>query len=170
VVAISDTWGALIGLAGVALGGLIGFVGSWLVHRSERAERLAERSRAERKEAYAALLTKAEDSLQLFQWLAEGQFSPAGAERDREKANTFYDQEVTPRYRVLKIIGPPSVVEAARQMRRKLNAVRHLVLDSQELPSAESREFKDAHNHYRESRDEFIEIARADLEQRRLGG
>lgn len=154
-------------MAGVALGGLIGVVGSWLVHRSERAERQDERSRQERKEACVALLTKAEDSLHLFQWLAEGQFTVDGVGADRQKADTFYDQEVTTRYRVLKIIGRPEVVEAAREMRRKLNDVRHLVVDPNEPPSAESREFKDAHNDYRTSRDRFIEIAQADLGQQR---
>jgi hypothetical protein len=163
VLAVSDAW---IGLVGVLLGGLIGFVSSWLVHRSERSERTLERSRAERKEAYASLLTKAEDSMHKFQWVAEGEFGSQEAERERvQEANVFYDQEVTPRYRVLKIIGPPRVVEAARDMRKSLNAVRRLWIDTERLPRADDAEFKAAHNQYREERNRFIKLARADLEQ-----
>jgi hypothetical protein len=146
------------------VGGLIGFMTSWLVHRSERATRIAERSRADRKDAYAALLTHAEHSLHLFEWLAEGQFSPAGMEGDKARANTFYDQEVTPRYMVLKIMGKPKVVAAAGELRLALNGVRHLMVDGKRLPTAESTEFKTAHGRYRAARDKFTEIARADLD------
>jgi hypothetical protein len=162
---------AWVGVVGVAVGGLLGFMSSWVVHRSERADRIAERVRADRKEAraekmeaYAALLTHAEDSMHLFEWLAKGQFGPAGAKSDRDSANTFYDREVTPRYRVLKIlIDNPEVVKAAREMRMALNRVRHLVVDSKTLPSAASTEFIDAHRRYRAERDRFIELTHADL-------
>lgn len=168
VLAVGDAWVGLVGgVVGTAVGGLIGFMTSWLVHRSERADRIAARSRAESKEAYAALLTHAEDSMHLFEWLAKGQFSPAGPERDKERADTFYDQEVTPRYRVLKIIGTSKVVEAAREMRSALNGVRHLMVDAEKLPTAESTAFKTAHGRYRVERDKFIERARADLEHGR---
>jgi hypothetical protein len=102
--------------------------------------------------------------MHLFEWLAKGQFGPAGAKSDRDSANTFYDREVTPRYRVLKIlIDNPEVVKAAREMRMALNRVRHLVVDSKTLPSAASTEFIDAHRRYRAERDRFIELTHADL-------
>lgn len=118
LLAASEAWVAVVASA---VGGLIGFMTSWLVQRSERADRTAERAdrtaerlRTERREAYAALLTRAEDSMHLFQWLAEGHSGPAGIEGDKAEADTFYDREVTPRYRLLKIIGTPKMVEAGR--------------------------------------------------------
>ena len=162
VLAVSTAW---VGVVGTAVGGLLGFMTSWVVHRSERAARIAERSRADRKDDYAALLTNAENSLHLFQWLAEGQVSPAGMEGDRAWANTFYDQEVTPRYMVLKIMGEPDVVAAAHELRHALNDVRHLMgRRGETLPTAASTEFKAAHGRYRAARDKFTEAARADLE------
>jgi hypothetical protein len=132
VLADSAVW---VGVVGTAVGGLIAILGSGLVHRWARAERL----RAERKDAYAAFLAKAEDSLHLFQWLAEGHFED-GWKEDGARANRFYDQEVTPRLMVLKMTGAPGVVEAAS-------------------------EFKNWHASYRAARDNFIRLARADLER-----
>ena len=83
---VNSAW---VGVVGTALGGLIGFATSWFVHRSERDERVGERLRAEKKEAYAELLKSAEHSFHLFQWLAEGEISPDGIERDKARANIF---------------------------------------------------------------------------------
>jgi hypothetical protein len=69
---IDSAW---VGVVGTALGGLIGFLTSWLIHRSEREERIEERRRAEKKEVYAAFLRCAEDSFHRFQRLAERQFT-----------------------------------------------------------------------------------------------
>lgn len=162
VLAVDTAW---VGLIGTALGGLIGFVASWSVHRMERAERVAERSRTERRDLYGAFLTKAEDSLHLFQWLAEGHIGPAGSEADKANANRFYDQEVTPRLMVLRIVGSPSVVEAASQMRKALNDVRHLMIEGENLPSDEGTQFTAAHSRYRQARDNFIAAAHIDLQE-----
>ena len=144
VLAVSTAW---VGVVGTVVGGLFGFITSWLVHRAERADRIAERGHAERKEAYAALLTHAENSMHLFQWLAEGQSTAAGVESDKDRANTVYDQEVTPRYMVLKITGTPKVIEAAGAMRDALNDVRRL-MKTEPLPTADSLNFKEAHDGY----------------------
>jgi hypothetical protein len=162
VLAVSAVW---VGVVGTAVGGLIGLLGSVLVHRWARAERL----RAERKEAYAAFLAKAEDSLHLFQWLAEGHFED-GWKEDRARANRFYDQEVTPRLMVLKISGTHEVVEGASEVRRSLNGLRKLMLNelldpAADLPLDESPEFKNWHGCYRDARDKFILLARADLDR-----
>ncbi|MGH2451312.1 MAG: hypothetical protein ACRDGE_08590 [Candidatus Limnocylindria bacterium] len=161
VLADSAVW---VGVVGTVVGGLIGILGSLLVHRWARAERL----RAERKEAYGAFLAKTEDSLHLFQWLAEGHLED-GWKEDTAKANRFYDQEVTPRLMVLKIIGTRGVVEAASELRRPLNELRKLMLDEvlgpEDIPMDESPPFKQWHESYREARDTFIELARADLER-----
>jgi hypothetical protein len=163
VLAVSAAW---VGVVGTVAGGLLGIMATLMLHRSERAERTAERSRAEKKEAYAALLTYAEDSLHLFERLAEGQFSrPGGEEDDLDKAYNFYDQEVTPRYMVLKIIGEEEVLPAAKELRDALNFVRHLMRDTKPLPTKESSEFETAHSRYRTARDRFIGLARADLDR-----
>jgi hypothetical protein len=163
VLAVSAAW---VGVVGTVVGGLLGFLTSWLVHRLERNERIAERSRAERKEAYAALLTSAEDSMHLYEKLAKGHFSPAGKEEDRKAAYHFFDETMSPRYRVLKIIGTPKIVKAARGMRRALNAVRHLMVDGppETMPAKQSSEFNVAHSRYREAREVFIKVAGNDLE------
>lgn len=164
VLAVSAEW---IGLAGVAIGGVLAFFTSWLVHRSERAERIAERSREERKEAYAALLTSTEDAMHLFEWLAEGHYVAAELEAERTRADHFYDDNATQRYRVLKIVGTHETVDAAREMRRALNTVRHLMVDgpAEAMPTIESREFGSAQHGYRRARDTFVDSARADLEK-----
>ena len=158
VLAVSAAW---VGVVGAAVGGVLGFATSWAIHRSERADRIAERSRAERLDAYADLLTQAENSLHLFQWLAEGEFSPDGMERDKTRAKIFYDEQVTPRYMVLKITGKPEVVEAAGDLRGALNRVRKLTT-GKTLPSAEK--FGAAHQGYRAARDEFTKAVAADLD------
>jgi hypothetical protein len=168
VLAIDAAW---VGVVGVAVGGLLGFATSWVVHRSERADRIAERSRADRKEAraekkeaYAALLTHAEDSMHLFEWLAKGRFSPAGPVADRASADTFYDHEVTPRGRVLEIlVDNAEIAKAADDMRMALNGVRHLMVDSEIPPTADNSEFRARHRGYRKARNRFIDLARADL-------
>jgi hypothetical protein len=150
------------------VGGVLGFVTSWAIHRSERADRIAERSRAERLDAYAALLTQAENSLHRFQWLAEGNFSPDGMEMDKARANVFYDEQVTPRYMVLKITGKPGVVKAAGDLREALNRVRK-VTTGETLPR--EGKFSAAHDGYRAARDEFTKAVAADLDppkQRRV--
>ena len=169
VLAVSAAW---VGVVGTAVGGLLGFLSSWLVHRYERNERIAERSRAERKEAYAALLTNSEDSMHLYEWLAEGHVSPAGKEVDRKTADHFYDEHVSPRYRVLKIIGTPKVVEGGKEMRKALNRVRHLMVDgpTETMPTKPSSEFDAAHNSYRKARNTFVKLAGADLQQDPLPG
>lgn len=164
VLAVSAAW---VGVVGAAVGAGIAFVGSWVVHRLERAHTIAERLRVEKKEAYASLLTSAEDSMHLFQWLAEGHVGPAGREEDKAKANYFYDQEVTPRLMVLRIIGASQVEEAASEMRRALNDLRHLMVDGETQPDHGSPQFMTAHARYRKTRDTFIERARADLEHGR---
>jgi hypothetical protein len=162
VFAVSAAWAGVIG---TALGGFIAFMTSWLVHRMERADRVAERSHAERRELYGAFLANAEDSMHLFQWLAEGHFSPAGSDADKQRANFFYDQEVTPRLMMLRIVGTPNVVESASEMRRALNDLRHVMTDAPTLPSDESPDFRDAHHRYRQTRSKFIELAHADLDE-----
>src|SRR4051812_2246511 len=64
VLADSSAW---IGVAGTAVGGLIGFGTTFLLHRFERNER----GRTERLDAYADWLTRAELSMHLFQRLAD---------------------------------------------------------------------------------------------------
>jgi hypothetical protein len=161
VLAVSAAW---VGVVGTAVGGLLGAMATLMLHRSERAERIAERSRAERKEAYAALLTSTEDSFHLFERLAEGQFSRAGSEEDDlDKAKNFYDHEVTPRYMVQKIIGEEAVLPAAKELRDALNSVRHL-MGTQPMPTKESTKFKAGQSRYRKARDRFIELARSDLD------
>ena len=161
VLAVDTAW---VGVIGTALGGLIGFVASWSVHRMERAARVGEVLRTERRDLYGAFLTKAEDSLHLFQWVAEGHISPAGSEADKAKANRFYDQEVTPRLMVLRIVGSPDVVSAGSQMRQALNDVRHLMIDDEIVLSDESPQFMAAHRRYRRARDNFIALAHVDLQ------
>ncbi len=112
------------------------------------------------------MLTKAEDSFHLFQWLAKGRFGPVGSEEDRKAANLFYDQEVTIRYRALEIIGTSDVARAAHDVRRRLNDLRHLLNDVETLPpTGEKRvRFEALEDGYRDARDRFIVLARAELE------
>lgn len=161
VVAVSAVWA---GVAGAAVGGLLAFMSSWLVHRSERAERISERSRGEMKEACAALLTSAEDSMHLFEWLVKDHYGETASKEDKAKADHFYDQEVTPRVMALRIIGDDEVVGAAGEMRHAINHVRHLIVDAEALPTKE--EFRHAQVSYRARRRTFITLARADLERR----
>jgi hypothetical protein len=164
VLAVSAAW---VGVVGTIAGGLLGVMATLMLHRSERAERIAERSRAERKEAYAALLTYAEDSFHLFERIAEGQFSRAGSqEDDLDKADKFYDDAVTPRYMVQKIIGEEAVLPAAKELRDSLNSVRHFMIDSRPLPTKKSLNFQRLHSRYRRARDQFIAHARSGLDLR----
>jgi hypothetical protein len=162
VLADSTAW---VGVAGTTIGILITSIGAWLVRRSERAERISERSRTERKDAYAALLTGAENSMHHFQRLAREEYTPAGAENDRASADMFYDDEVVPRYRVLKIIGPTTVVAGARNMRMALNDIRHAVVDREPPLTAKSTDFQRLHDRYRAARTEFTKLARSDLSE-----
>jgi hypothetical protein len=170
ILAESSAW---VGVAGTAVGGLIGFAASWLVHRSERAERAAEkindrvqglddRSRAEKKEAYAAFLTRAEDSMHLFQFLTDDATGPPGTE-DKAAAIKFYDQEVVPRYRMMELIGAEKPLDAAHSMRVALNDIRRLIKRSASPVTKNNEEFKTAHTSYRRARDAFLDAARADL-------
>ena len=160
ILALDEAW---VGVVGVAVGGFFGFVGSWLVHRGERTERLEERSRAERKDGYSGFLTSAEDSVHRFQRLAEGHFTGAGRDVDRTTAIFLYDQEVTPRYMVLKIIGGREVLPSAEVLREAVNALRHLVTDDADIPDAGGNAFRTALDRYRSARDFFIHAAQADL-------
>lgn len=162
VLAVSAAW---VGVIGTAVGGFIGVMSSWLVHRLQRADTIAERSRTERWDAYGGFLKNAEDSLHRFQWLAEGHVPPDRIKEERTEANYFYDREVTPRLMVLKIFGPPEVVKAASELRGALNKVRKLIVEGETLPSDESPEFKNVHTGYRTARDTFIELAGTDLER-----
>jgi hypothetical protein len=161
VLAVDDVW---VGVIGTAVGGVIGVLSSWLVHRWQRADTIAERSRTERWDAYGEFLKNAEDSLHRFQWLAERHVPPERFKEERTEANYFYDQEVTPRLMVLKIFGPPEVVKAASGLRRALNDIRKLMVEVEPPPTDESRAFKKAHASYRKARDAFIERAGSDLE------
>jgi hypothetical protein len=164
VLAVSDVWVGVVGVIGTAIGASIGAMSSWLVHRWQRADTIAERSRAERWDAYGGFLKNAEDSLHRFQWLAEGHVPPERIKEERTEANYFYDQEVTPRLMVLKIFGPTEVVKAASDLRSALNEVRNLIVESEPLPTDKSPEFMRAHIGYRAARDTFIELAGTDLE------
>ena len=161
VFAESSAW---IGVAGTVVGGVIVVTSSWLLHRWERGARLAERSRAERKEAYAAFLTNAEDSMHLFQWLTKDASSAAAREDDEARADKFYDGEVVPRYRILELVATRTVLKPAREMRVALNDIRHLMKDSTTGVTRDDAEFKAAHTSYRRARDAFLVAARADLE------
>lgn len=162
VLAVSaELW---VGLIGVALGGLLGFATHAYVRRSERAQAIEERSRAERKDAYSALLTSAENSLHRFQWLADRHVDPHRIEHERIEANFYYDQEVTPRYFVLRMTATDAVATAARELRKALNEVRKL-FRAEALPTKESAEWKKAHGDYRYARAEFLRLALIDLKQ-----
>ena len=162
VLAVSTAW---VGVVGTAVGGVLGFATSWAIHRSERADRIAERSRAERLDAYAQLLTQAENSLHLFEWLAEGDSRPDEMERDKTRAKYFYDEEVTPRYMVLKLTAQPAVVEAAHDLRDVLSDIRDLTVRRGRPPAAkQSTEFRTAHHRYRAAREEFTKAAADDLD------
>lgn len=160
VLALSEAW---IALAGVALGAIIGAFGGWAQYHWERDER----SRAVRRQAYAEFLTKSEDSLHRFERLAKGQFSSAGSEQDRRTADFFYDDEVTIRYNVVKISGTPRVREAAKEMRRALNQLRHF-FDHEELPLARTSkvDFDGKNTRYKELRNGFADIVLDELEPR----
>jgi hypothetical protein len=158
VLALSAPWAAVIG---AAVGGSIGFLGTLLAQAFARRSMIAERSREERKEAYAAFLRSAEDCLHHFERIAEGHVSPAGRDEDIRRANYFYDEEVTPRLRVMEIIGRPPVVGAAKELRQALNEIRKLWTKSETPPDLE--EFKAKQRDYRPARDKFIERVKADL-------
>ena len=105
LVALSAGW---IGVIGAAVGGLVGVLGTLLGQRLDRHFTIGERSREERKEVYVAFLTSVEDSLHQFERLAEGKQTKAGRAEDLRKADYFYDEQVTPRYKVMELIGRTS--------------------------------------------------------------
>ena len=139
--------------------------------RRDRADMVADRARAERKEAYAVLLKCAEDSMHKFEWVEKGVFTEDEHERDLEKADVFYDQEVSVRYQVLKMIGTPAVVTAAREMRRPLRDIRGMMVSQANAPTSEgigrdsrrAGKFDALHARYRTARDEFARAASIDL-------
>ena len=119
---------------------------------------------------YAAFLTAAEESMHLFQPLAEKEY---GAAENRNKASInkadrFYDDNVVTRYRVLKIIGDENVIKPAKEMKDALNKIRKSVKESpiESIPKEHSPAYGLAHTSYRRARDRFIEAARADLERK----
>jgi hypothetical protein len=61
---------------------------SWLVHRMQRADMIAARSRTERRDAYTGFLKSAEDSLHRFQWIAKGRVPPGGSMKREERQTT----------------------------------------------------------------------------------
>jgi hypothetical protein len=100
-----------------------------------------------------------------FERLAKDEFTDERHEYEA-RAKAFYDDEVTPRYRVLKLIGKPKVVAAARAMRQKLDAVGDLATGRYgPAVTADSPEFYAAHNDYRAARNCFTDLARCDLGQ-----
>jgi hypothetical protein len=64
---------------------------------------------------------------------------------------------------VLTIIGGPEVTPVAYELKKAVNAIRHLVIDDKVIPDAEGPEFRAAHGRYREARGVFIKSARAEL-------
>jgi hypothetical protein len=160
---------AWVGVVGTALGGLLGFMTSWLVHRSEREERVEERLRAEKRAAYTAFLRHAEDSFHRFERLATEKIDPAQTERDKTAANRFLDDEVVLDFRVLEFFVDRShdVGEAAHAYVHVLRDVRKLIKGAERLP-AEGQAFKDfdaSRELYRAKRKEFTRCVRDDLGQ-----
>lgn len=158
---------AWVGVVGTALGGLLGFMTSWLVHRSERDERVEERVRAEKMNSYTAFLRHAEDSFHRFERLAEEEIDPAQIERDKATADHFFDDEVVLDYRVLEFFVDRShnVGEAARAYLKTLRQVRALIRNATTFPTegTERKDFCDSRREYRAGRTEFTRSVRADL-------
>jgi len=101
--------------------------------------------------------------LHRFQRLAEGHFTGAGRDADRPVAIFLYDQEVTPRYMVLKIIGGREVLPSTKVLRDAVKPLRRLVRDGADIPDADGTSFRTALDRYLAARDDFIDAAQADL-------
>jgi hypothetical protein len=136
-------------LAGVAVGGCLGFVGNFIIHRqSSKAA-----AREERKRAYLALLEAAREIRYM---------SREGAVADPTAAETALVELATASYEI-ELIGNDTLSEKATTL---LRSVRDYWKAASGTPAANDTEQK--RRDARTAVDDFIAIARTDLRPRQL--
>jgi hypothetical protein len=151
---------AIFALVGVVLG----IFSQWLLQRRSRAEARADRLRTDRCEAYVALLVSVNECAhQLARVCEHGYGAPSDAEA-RAKAAYFFDQDVTPRHRVVELVGTPEAVDAAAEMRADLVRFRDRVTKrDRPAPAYRTDDYNQVYEPFRQARGKFVAAARADL-------
>jgi hypothetical protein len=93
-------------------------------------------------------------------------YGPTAGAEAREKAAYVFGQDVTPRYRVVELVGTMNAVDAANEMRRRLEQFRDRVTKGDRPPSYDSDDYRQAYEPFQKARDKFIATARSDLATR----
>lgn len=164
----------LFALGGVLLGSLIAAIGSWLLYRWQRKDALVDRQYKERSEAYIGFLSAAHDCAHQIGKLARhDEHGPGEAELpdEVERTKIAYDVDAfaAKHVRIVEIVGPPAVEEAARALLRALYGFRDELQKATRGGSPvvysvhETSQYMTLFGPYRAAREAFTEAAKSEL-------
>jgi len=154
------TSAVLLPLATLVLGSVLTFTLEGIRHRRQRKESVQDARRLERSQAYVNYLESAHEAAHLL-----GRATPGCPNPPDENSDSYWlvDSSVTSRLRVIEVLGSELVIDRARALRRALVKFRKDL--AHEDMRYWSTEYQEAYALVAAARDEFIDVARADLRQ-----
>lgn len=162
IVGLSDVaWTAIGALGAAAIGALVVAISTWITTRSQWRRERVDRRRDERRDAYAEFLRAANDVAHRIGNLAESDYGEA--DTDSKAAAYAFDTEVTPRFRLIEIVGSDAAVVSASELRERLREFRDRMTTRAKRPRYESDEYNAVYGPVFEARRRFVEVARADV-------
>lgn len=161
----------LFTLGGVLVGGLVGFAGQGYLYRKQRVDALKDRLYHERSAAYVTFLQAAHECAhkvgQLSLHIEHGDPDRAlPSPAQRVELAHLPDAFAAKHVRVVKVVGPPEVADAATRVQGALYDFRNALQDAlaeREPIEYWGPEYKKEFAPYREARTAFVEIAKKHL-------
>lgn len=160
---MSGHWVVIGTLAGVVLGASLEYGFQFLTHRRNRREAVADRLRSERREAYIALIEATRRCAHELARAALHDYGPPADAEARSNAAYLFDLEFVPRFSVVGIIGTREAVDAAAEMYDKLDRFRDCMTTGDQRVRYRSEEYNEIYDPFREARNEFTDLVRAEL-------
>ena len=161
---------ATAAVVGAVVGGLIAAASAWWGVKTTRRAALQDRQYDARRDAYVAFLEKSHASAHALGNLATqmGVDLPTG--EDRLAITYSIDAEVSPQLRVVEIVGPKSVSDAAHDVQKRLYQFRKALTDAIDsgdpIPySPADGRYEAAYKPYRSARSGFVKAAKEELER-----
>jgi hypothetical protein len=164
----------LFALGGVLLGSVIAAIGSWLLYRRQRRDVLVDRQYQERSQAYVAFVSAAHDCAHQIGKLARhDEHGPGEADlpSEVERTQMAYDVDAfaAKHVRVVEIVGPPLVQQAAQALLDTLYGFRDALQKAEKTGEpvvysvALSSQYMTLFAPYRAAREAFTSAAKAEL-------
>jgi hypothetical protein len=169
---VSSATAGLIGaLGGAAIAGLLAWALSATSYARQRKDLLRDRLYSGRRDAYVSFLDKTQATAHELGKLASDPAvnPPAGA--DLFAITYVVDAVTNPQLRVVEIVGPQQVLEAAEEMRDGLYGLRDVLLpalrNGAPIPYSDvaGSPYMEAREPFRRARETFLARAKAELER-----